>query len=347
VIGRLAAVLAAALLSVPAPAAAAPPFYDNAVVRLPKVRSDRLGLYRRVVVSNLARGKIRSVAVIRDGKKKVLARKGDGPGKLKPIPLAGIAAVAYTGGGRFRGSELDLLITIGRERVPVTVWQSGKGDVVVRVGGRMDKRPRFGGDLLDDRSEIRARYRTGGIRGSGARWKSRELRVLSGALERLNRRERKVIEDVRIVRARSGPRGPANAALYIWGTEGYRLMVYDRAFQFDGRAFVGSPKRPRPFSSSAILHEVGHAIATWPARRRLDRNDVRGARKIGRRGPVLGAYARVKGDRKGPTRYGRTTLAESFAESFALHKIDPAALKRWSPKVAQWFEGGGHLDAME
>jgi len=347
VIGRVAALLLTALLVAPAPALAAAPFYDNAVVRLPKVRKDRLDLYRRSVVTSLARGKIRSVSIVRDGKARKLAGRGDGRDKLKTVPLAGIAAIAYTGGARFRGSELDLLVTIGSDRVPVTIWQNNRGDVTVRVGKALDGKPAFGGDVLSDAGEIRRRFRSGAVKGAGASWRTRELRVLSGSLERLNAGERRVLDDVRIVRGRAGPRGPRNAALYIWGSEGYRLMVYDRAFAFDGRAFVGAPNRPRPFSASAILHEVGHAVATWPARRELERGNVAGAQKLGRRGPVLATYGRVRGDRRGPTRYGRTTLAESFAEAFALHKLDPAALARWSPRVAEWFREGGHLAAMD
>ena len=346
-IARLAAVALAALLFAPAPAVAATPFYDNAVVRLPKVRKDRLDLYRRTVVANLARGRIRSVSLTRDGTTRKLAGRGDGVRKLKPVPLAGIAAVAYTGGARFRGSELDLLVTIGSERVPVTVWQSGKGDVTVQVGKRMDHKPGFGSGLLDNAAAIRREFGTGAVKGRGAAWTSPELKVLAGALGKLSRKERTVLDDVRILRSRVAPRGPRNAALYIWGTEGYRLMVYDRAFAFDGRAFLGSPSTPRPFSGSAILHEVGHAIATWPARQQLERGAVSEARKVGRRGPVLGAYARARGDRRGPTRYGRSSLGESFAESFALHKLDPAALKRWSPRVAEWFARGGHLRELE
>lgn len=47
--------------------------------------------------------------------------------------------------------------------------------------------------------------------------------------------------------------------------------------------------------------------------------------------------------RRGPTPYGRTTLQESFAESFSLHHCDPAALEKALPRVAQWFRQRGHL----
>ena len=61
------------------------------------------------------------------------------------------------------------------------------------------------------------------------------------------------------------------------------------------------------------------------------------------RGPVLAAYQRVKGTSEGPTPYGETSLAESFAESFALYRIDPPALQRVLPKVFNWFKSGKYL----
>lgn len=63
-------------------------------------------------------------------------------------------------------------------------------------------------------------------------------------------------------------------------------------------------------------------------------------------GPVHAAYLAVRGPDKGPTRYGRTDVEESFAESFALYKADPEALRRIYPDVLDWFVSGGHLKAM-
>lgn len=63
------------------------------------------------------------------------------------------------------------------------------------------------------------------------------------------------------------------------------------------------------------------------------------------RSPVLEAYRRVPGAGSGPTRYGRTSLEESFAEAYALHLADPAALQRVMPEVAAWLAAGEHLRA--
>ncbi len=64
------------------------------------------------------------------------------------------------------------------------------------------------------------------------------------------------------------------------------------------------------------------------------------------RGPVLAVYGELDGSTRGPTPYGRTDIAESFAESFALFKADPAALRRVNPEVYRWFAQGGHLKAL-
>ncbi|MCB9675854.1 MAG: hypothetical protein H6737_12100 [Alphaproteobacteria bacterium] len=45
----------------------------------------------------------------------------------------------------------------------------------------------------------------------------------------------------------------------------------------------------------------------------------------------------------GFTPYGDTADQEAFAEAFALHHLDPAALRRISPEAADWFAAGGHL----
>lgn len=63
--------------------------------------------------------------------------------------------------------------------------------------------------------------------------------------------------------------------------------------------------------------------------------------------PVVNAFREVRGGDRGPTEYGRVNPGESFAEAFALHKTDPAALARIWPEVAAWFARGGHLEAMK
>lgn len=63
-------------------------------------------------------------------------------------------------------------------------------------------------------------------------------------------------------------------------------------------------------------------------------------------GPVHATFRSVRGSEGGPTEYGHTDIEESFAESFALYKADPAALRRIYPQVYDWFQGGGHVQAL-
>lgn len=63
-------------------------------------------------------------------------------------------------------------------------------------------------------------------------------------------------------------------------------------------------------------------------------------------GPVHAAYLLARGNEKGPTPYGRTDIEESFAESFALYKADPSALKRVYPGLYEWFAAGRHIQAL-
>ncbi len=62
------------------------------------------------------------------------------------------------------------------------------------------------------------------------------------------------------------------------------------------------------------------------------------------RGGLLKEYRQQLRGKRGPTPYGRTSLQESFAESFSLHHCDPSALKKKLPRVAEWFRARGHVD---
>lgn len=59
---------------------------------------------------------------------------------------------------------------------------------------------------------------------------------------------------------------------------------------------------------------------------------------------VLHDYKIALGPKFGPTPYGRSSLEESFAESFMLHKVDRKTLKDRLPAVAIWLAGEGHLN---
>lgn len=61
--------------------------------------------------------------------------------------------------------------------------------------------------------------------------------------------------------------------------------------------------------------------------------------------PIERVYSELPGARAGPTAYGKTSIAESFAEAFALFHLDPESILRISPEVHRWFAGEQHLAA--
>jgi hypothetical protein len=60
-------------------------------------------------------------------------------------------------------------------------------------------------------------------------------------------------------------------------------------------------------------------------------------------GPIIEAFQRHRSFIQGPTIYGDTSIHESFAESYALFKLDPDALIRIDPKLYTWFTSNQHL----
>ncbi len=60
---------------------------------------------------------------------------------------------------------------------------------------------------------------------------------------------------------------------------------------------------------------------------------------------IEAAYGELEHARLGPTLYGRTSLEEGFAESFALHHLDPESLERFSRPIHGWFDRQSHISA--
>lgn len=346
--GLVLLVLLAGLSVAPSSGHTTPKYYQNAKLDLPRIDARRAGRYRDVVVRRSRLGQIRSVSWSRDGKRRDARRvlaTGGRESQLRKVPLAGIAALAHTASPRFWGGEFDLLVEIrNKGTYPVNLWFDGDGDVIVAVGKKLSGKAPGGFGKLTDASAIRKAHGSGVIKGSGRRWKNWELRILDGALGRLHKDERRVLKGVTIVRSGSSP-NPWQAGKYQTDSRGrYTLRVYNRAFASQKTGFVGGADRPRPAGAITILHELGHAVAQWPTRRAFERGDFRKAKRLSKSNSLLKAYRRARGVSRGPTPYGRRSINESFAESFALYHLDPAALKRWNGDVYRWFADGGHRE---
>ena len=259
---------------------------------------------------------------------------------------------------------------------------------------------------LADRLETE--HGTGQIRDGNRRWTTQELKILDASLSTLDRKEKRALRGVDIVRMRTSPR-PRGAGLYKVDRRGARILVYNRAFRGEGRGSARAPNR-------TLVHEVGHAVSHFRVRRLLEqanravgrtnaavdaynaevrrhnrlartanrsgkegdrralaaakaklkdlagrlraeqkeasvaRRRLRSAQRdfgglLPRQGPMAG-YRKALHGRLGPTAYGRTSIRESFAESYSLYYCAPEELRRKLPKVAAWIDAGGHREGM-
>ncbi|MBJ93019.1 MAG: hypothetical protein CMP23_00940 [Rickettsiales bacterium] len=397
-------------LSLPVLAEARSRSYDRDTLAIEELGEGQRALLLRRVQAAVARRSLRSISLqsASTGHVQRLTLKGSLDG-LARLPLQVLAAVAATAAPRSWGSERDLLISVrGQGRYPLSLIYSRRGDLTVEQGP-----PMTGLAQTAAAGELRARFGLSRIVGRGRSWRSGELAVVAASLARLSAAERQAVEGLVLVRAPAWPGGRRHAGRYRKDSRGARILVYDRAFEGDRHGFLGSPQRPSPASMSTLLHELGHAVADFPARlawqavdrqqalqkrvykdyrqsyrryrsayrgyraalasgrrsliqereqtlldrqqqterlagrlkrvQREQRKLARQYRKVQRFSPVLRSYRKALAGRRGPTRYGRTSLHESFAESFALYRGDPQALHRVLPAVFQWFEEGGHL----
>ena len=333
-------------MMLPQQAEAAGRYYESAVINLPRIDVGKASRYRATVRQRVRQGRIGAVSWSAKGERRqaslVLGRRGK-EGSLRRVPLAAIGALAHLSGPKFWGAEIDVLVRVkGKGTFPVTLWFAPGGNVTLAMGKRISGgRPR-GPGKRSDASLIRSAFKTGPIKGSGRRWKRSELLVLDGALARLHPDERRVLRKVALLRASLG-RQPLQAGLYSMDSRGsYRLRIFNRAFSSGRAGFVGTVGAPSPRAAWTIIHELGHAISGWPARRAFEAGNFASGKKLQRTNDVLRGFRTARGASRGPTPYGRSALVESFAECFALYHLDPQALARWNRNVFLWFESGGH-----
>jgi hypothetical protein len=333
-------------VSLPQEVEAAARYYENAVINLPRIDAKKASRYRATVRQRSRRGRIGAVSWsakgLRSGATKVLGRRGK-DGRLKRVPLAAIGALAHLSGPKFWGAEIDVLVRVrGKGTFPVTLWFERGGDVTLAMGKRLSGRTPKGFGKRSSEAAIRSSYKTGAIQGSGRRWSDSELKLLDGALALLHPDERRVLRKVKFLRASLG-RQPLQAGLYSMDSRGrYRLRLFNRAFVSQRLGFVGPTGAPLPRAAWTIIHELGHAISGWPARRAFEQGKFKTGKRLQRSNAVLKGFRKARGASRGPTPYGRASLVESFAECFALYHLDPVGLARWNPGVLRWFVSGGH-----
>ncbi len=110
-----------------------------------------------------------------------------------------------------------------------------------------------------------------------------------------------------------------------------------RVKQHDDAAVLGPLKTQVEASLVEVRLSYETARATSERLSRIEREDKSAGHRTER------AFAQVLDPSKAPTDYGRKNAVESFAESYALFKTDPAALERAAPGALAWFKTKEYL----
>jgi len=348
-------------------------YYETTLIKTPKTDSKEYAKLKKTVPSLL---KGRRVAVKRGAQKKRYSTQ-----QLSSLPHPILRALWIASGEGYHGAEFDLKVRTPGAKTPVTVQVSKKGHLTVEMGSFI-KRAAPSVEELESKWGLRSVERSSS-RGWSKRAR-RALNVALSLISPEELKVVQKLPIKRVKRAEQANRGAVyeqqsdcSASITL-----YDAAVTNQSDQFIGD--ITDPKRIYPITTMVLLHEIGHAIHNHPSRKvqcaylrqlkernqlakqanassgakraKLSKQIKRSDRELGalersvkaqmKEGPVLKAYRKVKGKWSAPTRYGRSSLKESFAESYALFYADPEALKRIHPKLYAWFKAGGHLKAM-
>lgn len=247
-----------------------------------------------------------------------------------------------------RGAELDLWVPSDAGPVPVTLIRDERANIEVLEGVAARAPAVRVVATPDERDELATRLGIAGFDDIDARWTVEELTTVGIAIGAMPDADRVVLSGLRF--ERHADRGRSLLAYYDPQSEPPTIRVYDRAF--DPCCFVGAPDAPLPGAALTVLHEAAHALADWPLRQlwrryieasRSESEDRRVRRREYRRasdGPVVAAWRVVRAG-PGPSSYGARSTHESFAEAYALARLDPVALDRALPGARAWFDSGG------
>ncbi|MEE2644299.1 MAG: hypothetical protein VYD19_05150 [Myxococcota bacterium] len=346
-------------------------YYESLAVKMSAAQSGQRAALLKAV-NRAYRG--RRISLREGGRAQVFT-----PAALKQLSLPGLQALSAFSPRHFYGAEIDTLVPAGRKRaLPISLRIDLKGDVELELS-----KASMPEEVSVSLAELRARYGTLDFKREGdARWGQPARYALDQTLAQLSEAERRLLRGIPFVRSPGNGKG-RRAGEYVQQACDAKIYIYNRAFKIRRSTFMGSISAPKPTVAAVLVHELGHAlhrlrdrrmwcryqreIAALDARiKRYNRSankrqgelqaieaEKRGIKSLERAlkaegaGPVLSAYRAAVSRGRAPTRYGESSLAEAFAEAFALYRIDPAALKRVSPEAHRWFSGDGHLRALD
>jgi hypothetical protein len=245
---------------VEAAGAAPAPYYGEFPPALPALdETYRMGLEQDLAGKIVASG-IREVELVEaSGARQVVSVEGQTP-SFDRFPIAALEAATYGATKEARGAEFDLLVheKDAAPGVMVTVRHELDGRLVVLQGNA----PMVLDGPAPSSAEMQREFGIGPLLDGEVAWTADERRALETSLALLTPAELAHLRGLPF-RRDAGDEADTHAGYYSVEnhSEGGLIILLDRAFQFDGTSFGGTPQRAYPRSIAVILHETGHAVA--------------------------------------------------------------------------------------
>ena len=361
-------------------ACAAPqPYYQSLVLSQPPVAEDSRAFLSSNLQAAMTSGRVTSVSLQQHGQTTPISSE-----EIEGLPLVALAASwGILDARSFQGAEWDAIVRLeGDGSWPVTAWWELDGTMRLAVGEQMERL----GPAPVAAEALQARFGIGVLEDVDARWSGEERAALGEALGLLSEGEVALLSQMPFQRHHSGAGDHAAHFIHENGTVWIQLYdsLFSRdgtTFRGSVQApvapsamgilhevghAIASVPRVRAYRRHTraideynllvdeldVLRESRNVAALEALIVRLEAAsgvvDTVGARMDAlKNSPVLSAYIALRSHDGGPTPYGATSSAESFAESFALSRVDPAALHRIYPAVAEWFSSEEHLTIVE
>ena len=213
-------------------------------------------------------------------------------------------------------------------------------------------------------------------------WTAEQLAIVADALRVLEPKEVRYLRELTWIREKGDSRTEL-AGQFRFENVGDRtnqsITLYDKTFKGLPYSFCGTIDEPHSAAHVVIVHELGHLLADQPRIAygtrynntvdefnalvsRFNQTQDKGllykierlqalivkmeANPVTREGPIVEAFLANRSGNKGPTRYADFNAVEAFAESYALYKLDPEALRRIDPPLYKWFASKAYIDLL-
>ncbi|MBM74907.1 MAG: hypothetical protein CMK59_05865 [Proteobacteria bacterium] len=298
--------------------------------------------------------------------------------ELDWVQLQGIILMLNFG---HSGLEADLIVTEkqGGQYLISVYWEPNNTLVV------SEKSPWTPPKIQNTSKEIlKKTYKLSSIDDVDTSWTEDELGVVKHSLSVLSDDELALLADTQLLRQKKSDNKIKHgdwtqAGLFSQRDDKQIITLFNYMFAHEDLNFIGSIDAPHLNSTFTLLHEIGHLIHSYPSTLyiRVQNQKVNDANQLvssynaqpnqqkkeellkrqeeiriingqqpNDEGPVLAEFRMNRMFQQGPTKYANVSISEAFAESFALYKLDPTALKRIDPKVFDWFSSNGHIQVI-